>query len=192
MATIVFALPILPGQEDVDREMLERLNAAGPEHDAYVSAAAPRPQARAGLAPGHARRHPCHHRARGGRPHERARGERHLGRSLSQTIPGVRQGLPGKFVKDVHGVDLANDPPPDVRLISDTRFRCFAGWGCGRREEAARQLESPQRRDGAKRARTADLLGAIQALSQLSYSPEGPIVPAGERSRPMAGARTRV
>ncbi len=28
--------------------------------------------------------------------------------------------------------------------------------------------------DGAKRARTADLLGAIQALSQLSYSPEGP------------------
>ena len=26
-------------------------------------------------------------------------------------------------------------------------------------------------RDGARRARTADLLGAIQALSQLSYSP---------------------
>jgi hypothetical protein len=27
-----------------------------------------------------------------------------------------------EFVEDVHGVDLANDPPPDVRLISDTRF----------------------------------------------------------------------
>jgi hypothetical protein len=27
-----------------------------------------------------------------------------------------------EFVKDVHGVDLANDPPPDVRLISDTSF----------------------------------------------------------------------
>jgi hypothetical protein len=26
--------------------------------------------------------------------------------------------------------------------------------------------------DGARRTRTADLLGAIQALSQLSYSPE--------------------
>jgi hypothetical protein len=25
-------------------------------------------------------------------------------------------------VKDVHGVDLAKDPPPDVSLISDTRF----------------------------------------------------------------------
>jgi hypothetical protein len=31
-----------------------------------------------------------------------------------------------------------------------------------------------QRRNGAKRARTADLLGAIQALSQLSYSPGTP------------------
>ena len=38
MATIVFALPILPGKEAVDREMLERLNAPGPEKDAYVSA----------------------------------------------------------------------------------------------------------------------------------------------------------
>ena len=27
-----------------------------------------------------------------------------------------------EFVEDVHGVDLANDPPPDVSLISDTRF----------------------------------------------------------------------
>ena len=38
MATIVFALPILPGKEGVDREMLERLNTPGPEKDAYVSA----------------------------------------------------------------------------------------------------------------------------------------------------------
>jgi hypothetical protein len=29
-------------------------------------------------------------------------------------------------------------------------------------------------RDGARRTRTADLLGAIQALSQLSYSPGTP------------------
>jgi hypothetical protein len=27
-----------------------------------------------------------------------------------------------EFVKEVHGVDLANDPPPDVRLIADTRL----------------------------------------------------------------------
>ena len=38
--------------------------------------------------------------------------------------------------------------------------------------------------NGAKRARTADLLGAIQALSQLSYSPEGP-----NPSNPIAGVR---
>ena len=38
VATIVFALPILPGNEALDREMLERLNAPGPEKDAYVSA----------------------------------------------------------------------------------------------------------------------------------------------------------
>jgi hypothetical protein len=27
-----------------------------------------------------------------------------------------------EFVKDVHGVDLAKDPPPDVELLTDTRF----------------------------------------------------------------------
>jgi len=27
-----------------------------------------------------------------------------------------------EFVKDVHGVDLANDPPPDISLITDTQF----------------------------------------------------------------------
>jgi hypothetical protein len=36
---------------------------------------------------------------------------------------------------------------------------------------AARREAGEAGRNGAKRARTADLLGAIQALSQLSYSP---------------------
>ena len=38
-------------------------------------------------------------------------------------------------------------------------------------KEAARDEMAALLCDGARRARTADLLGAIQALSQLSYSP---------------------
>ena len=34
MATMVFVLPILPGKEDVDREMLEALSTPGPARDA--------------------------------------------------------------------------------------------------------------------------------------------------------------
>src|SRR3954467_12686771 len=41
--------------------------------------------------------------------------------------------------------------------------------------------------DGASRARTGDLLGAIQALSQLSYSPEGTDSVAALRRRSGAG-----
>ena len=43
-----------------------------------------------------------------------------LGVSASSDDPFHRQFR--GFVKDVHGVDLANDPPPDAHLISDTRF----------------------------------------------------------------------
>ncbi len=39
---------------------------------------------------------------------------------------------------------------------------------CGEEKTATQQVL----RDGARRIRTADLLGAIQALCQLSYSPE--------------------
>ena len=47
--------------------------------------------------------------------------------------------------------------------------------------------------NGAKRARTADLLGAIQALSQLSYSPEGPCsVARSARIYLILTARTRL
>jgi hypothetical protein len=40
---------------------------------------------------------------------------------------------------------------------------------CGEEKTATQQVL----RDGARRIRTADLLGAIQALCQLSYSPVG-------------------
>ena len=43
-----------------------------------------------------------------------------LGVSATSDDPFHRQFR--EFVKDVHGVDLANDQPPDVHLISDARF----------------------------------------------------------------------
>ena len=39
-------------------------------------------------------------------------------------------------------------------------------------KKGLRNLRNPLKFGGAKRDRTADLLNAIQALSQLSYSPE--------------------
>jgi predicted P-loop ATPase len=115
MATIVFALPILPGKEDVDREMLERLNAPGPEKDAYVSAR--RTQ-------GLTREQVWHQVTPAGTLAiivlEGDDLMSALGVSASSDDPFHRQFR--EFVKDVHGLDLANDPPPDVQLISDTSF----------------------------------------------------------------------
>jgi hypothetical protein len=115
VATIVFALPILPGKEDVDREMLERLNAPGPEKDAYVSAR---------RAQGLTREQVWHQVTPNGTLAiivlEGDDLISALGVSATSDDPFHRQFR--EFVKDVHGVDLANDPPPDVHLISDTRF----------------------------------------------------------------------
>jgi hypothetical protein len=115
VATIVFALPILPGKEEVDQEMLERLNAPGLEHDAYVSAR---------RAQGLTREQVWHQVTPNGTLAiivlEGDDLTSALGMSATSDEPFHRQFR--EFVKDVHGVDLANDPPPDVRLISETRF----------------------------------------------------------------------
>jgi hypothetical protein len=115
VATIVFALPILPGKEDVDREMLERLNATGLEKDAYVSAR---------RAQGITREQVWHQVTPNGTLAiivlEGDDLMSALGVSATSDDPFHRQFR--EFVKDVHGVDLANDPPPDLHLISDTRF----------------------------------------------------------------------
>ena len=50
---------------------------------------------------------------------------------------------------------------------SKSRSTRVSGWAA----EARGGVDQDHEVDGAKRARTADLLGAIQALSQLSYSP---------------------
>ena len=36
MTMLVFAIPLLPGKEEVDRGMFQRLTTDGPERDAYV------------------------------------------------------------------------------------------------------------------------------------------------------------
>jgi len=115
VATIVFALPILPGKEGVDQEMLERLNAPGPEKDAYVSAR---------RAQGLTREQVWHQVTPNGTLAiivlEGDDLMSSLGVAATSDEPFHRQFR--EFVNDVHGVDLANDPPPDVRLISDTSF----------------------------------------------------------------------
>jgi hypothetical protein len=115
VATIVFALPILPGKETVDREMLERLDAPGPEKDAYVSAR---------RAQGITREQVWHQVTPNGTLAiivlEGDDLMSALGVSATSDDPFHRQFR--EFVKDVHGVDLANDPPPEVQLITETRF----------------------------------------------------------------------
>jgi hypothetical protein len=61
-----------------------------------------------------ARRHPRDHLLEGDDVHSA------LGVSATSDDPFHQQFR--EFVKDVHGVDLANDPPPDISLIADTQF----------------------------------------------------------------------
>jgi hypothetical protein len=115
MATSVFVLPIVPGKEDLDRETLRRLAEPGPEHDAYVAAR---------RAQGITREAVWHQATPAGTiaivliEGDDPAGA--MGAVMQSDDPFSRQFR--NFVKDVHGVDLANDPPPDVSPIADTRF----------------------------------------------------------------------
>ena len=115
MATMVFVLPILPGKEDVDREMLASLSTPGPARDAYVAARS---------AQGLERETVWHQKTPDGTLAiivlEGGDVQSALGVSATSDDPFHQQFR--EFVKDVHGVDLANDPPPDISLITDTQF----------------------------------------------------------------------
>jgi hypothetical protein len=115
VATSVFVLPIIAGKEDLDREMLRRLAAPGPEHDAYVDAR---------RAQGITREAVWHQRTpmgtlaivlMEGDDLTAAMGAMIAGQDLFNTQ--FRQ-----FVKEVHGVDLATDAPPDVTPIVDNQL----------------------------------------------------------------------
>src|SRR4051812_32668497 len=88
---------------------------------------------------------------------------------------GAREGT-------AHSARGAGAPPAArasrLHLISDASLTpgafTRAEWRQLVRQSAAEQQKGPRLQafgDGASRARTGDLLGAIQALSQLSYSP---------------------
>ena len=115
MATFVFALPLLPGKAEADREGLQRLAAPGPERDAYVAAR---------RAQGLKREAVWHQVTPTGTLALVLLEGDDIGRSFGQIATSddpfaVRFR---EFVKEVHGVDLATDPPPAVSPISDTSF----------------------------------------------------------------------
>ncbi len=115
MATSVFVMPITPGKEDLDRETLQRLAAPGPEHDAYVAAR---------RAQGISREAVWHQKT----PMGTFAIVLMEGDDLAAAMGAIVQSDDPfntqfrEFVKDVHGVDLANDAPPDVTTITDVRF----------------------------------------------------------------------
>jgi hypothetical protein len=115
LATSAFVLPIVPGKEDFDRESLQRMAVPGPEHDAYVEAR---------RAQGITREAVWHQRTPMGTfaivLMEGDDLTAAMGAMISSQDPFSTQFR--QFVKEVHGVDLAADPPPDVTPIVDNRF----------------------------------------------------------------------
>lgn len=115
MSTSVFVLPIIPGKEDLDREALQSMASPGPQRDAYVAAR---------RAAGITREAVWHQTTPNGTLAivlmEGDDVNASMGAIITSDDPFDSQFR--EFVKDVHGVDLTNDPPPDVTLIVDERF----------------------------------------------------------------------
>lgn len=100
-----------PGKEEVDREMLAGLSVQGQARDAYIAAR---------RAQGLKRETVWHQKKPNGTLAivvlEGDDVQSALGVSATSDDPFHRQFR--DFVKDVHGVDLANDPPPDIRQLT--------------------------------------------------------------------------
>jgi hypothetical protein len=111
----VFAMPLLPGKEQADREMLQQLSKPGPAHDAYVEAR---------RAQGFTREAVWHQETPNGTLAIVLLESDDIANSMGQIATSdtlfVQQFR--EFVKDVHGVDLAAGPPPAVTLLTDTSF----------------------------------------------------------------------
>jgi hypothetical protein len=115
MATFVFAMPVLPGKEEADRTPIQGLGVAGPERDAYLAA-----RRAAGLT----REAVWHQKTSMGTFAlvllEADDIQSAFGKMVMSDDPFDRQFR--EFVRDVHGIDLQKDPPPEVALLSDNRF----------------------------------------------------------------------
>ena len=115
MPGFAFVAPILPGKEQLDAETFEQF-AVGDEHDAYVAA-----RRAAGVT-----REAVWHQTTPDRTTvaivllEADDVEAAFGHIVTSETPFDRRFR--AMVQEVHGFDLASAPPPDVRLISDTRF----------------------------------------------------------------------
>jgi hypothetical protein len=115
MATLAFVMPVVPGKEGVDAEMLRRMGAPGPEHDAYVAAR---------RAQGLTREAVWHQRTPMGTFAIIVLEGDDIGASFGAIATSEEPFAVQfrAFVRDVHDVDLAGDPPPDVELLIDARF----------------------------------------------------------------------
>jgi hypothetical protein len=115
MATFVFVMPVIPGKEEADRTTIEGLSVPGPDRDAYLAA-----RRAAGLT----REAVWHQKTPMGTfaivllEADDIQGA--FGRMVTSDDPFDQQFR--EFVRDVHGIDLQKDPPPEVTLISDNRF----------------------------------------------------------------------
>lgn len=114
MDTIAFVVPVLPGKEATDADTLERFS-TGEEKDAYASRR---------RAQGFTREAVWHQKTPDGTLAivllEADDLESAFGAIATSDDPfDVRFRA---FVQDVHGVDLANDPRPEIRPVVDTRF----------------------------------------------------------------------
>ena len=115
MATLVFAMPIIPGKEGIDRDNIRRTATPGPEHDAFVAAR---------RAAGITREAVWHQSTPNGTLAivliEADDIERAFGQMASSDDPFAQAFR--EQTKEIHGFDLATDPPPSVELISDVSF----------------------------------------------------------------------
>jgi hypothetical protein len=115
MGTFVFVMPVLPGKEEADRTTLEGLSVPGPARDSYLAA-----RRAAGLT----REAVWHQKTPMGTFAvvllEANDIEGAFGHMVTSDDPFDQTFR--EFVRDVHGVDLEKDPPPDVALISDVHF----------------------------------------------------------------------
>jgi hypothetical protein len=114
MDTFAFVIPVLPGKEAADRQTMERFS-TGEDRDAYVEAF---------RAKGLSRQAVWHQETPDGTVAvvflEGEDVGRALGSMATSDEPFDRRWR--EFLQEVHGVDIANSPPPQVRLITDTRF----------------------------------------------------------------------
>ena len=116
MASLAYILPYLPGKEEDARDMLARLQQPGPMNEAYVASR---------TAKGISRETVWRQRTPEGSFAIIVLEGDDPGAALQQYAtsdePFDRQFR--DFVKDVHGIDMALDPPPDVVLVSDAGFQ---------------------------------------------------------------------